>query len=142
MSYHVKIGNCGARRNVPVWAREAAIKLSGSRDDDSPGVRLLHNIAHLFETMKVDKLSSEQICEALRKMADEPWAEQRLASYKVTRMLSEFGVQSHSIRVKSKTGGPTSKGYVLNDFADTFDRYVDTPPSRGQTGTSAQPVPA
>jgi Protein of unknown function (DUF3631) len=39
-------------------------------------------------------------------------------------MLAEFGIHAHTIRVKSKNGKPTAKGYVLDDFADAFERYL------------------
>lgn len=118
----------------PALARDAAVKLSGSRDreDDDVKVMLLSDVRMIFEETDSHQLFSQSLCERLATMEGRPWAERRngkpITPNGLARMLKAFGVfPAGSIRI----GNDTGKGYRRVDFQDAFDRYL--PPSQSVT---------
>jgi putative DNA primase/helicase len=103
-------------------ARDMALRLARSHSNDH--TLLLDDIHDIFKSLRRDKISSEQLCRELRSQSDKPYREQRLTPYRLSQRLDAFDIHSHTIRARSKNGKPTSKGYVLDDFADAFERYL------------------
>lgn len=101
--------------------RDIAIRLARSSNDDTI---LLDDIREIFKSLKRTKLSSEQLCHALRAQPDRPYKDEHLTQYKLSQKLAEFEIRPHTIRAASRNGKPTAKGYTLEDFADAFERYV------------------
>jgi putative DNA primase/helicase len=66
----------------PARARAAALKLSGDADSSAEtiGVQLLGAIKRVFETLGVDRITSEALAEQLAKDKDSPWAVRRQRS--------------------------------------------------------------
>jgi putative DNA primase/helicase len=119
----------------PDRARAAAIRLTddGADDTESIRVRLLADIAEIFNTVVGDRLPSKQIVERLVQMEDRPWPEFRKSKAITTRQLSSllapFGIRPNSIRIAEGT----PKGYRLDQFTDAFARYCPNPPFRSAT---------
>lgn len=119
------------------WAHRAghAIKALTPQemDDEAAGVLLLEDFHHLFATTQADRLASEAVVAALRKLEERPWSEwgrqeKPITARQVARLLSPFGIKSKTIRV----GTETPKGYEQDDFMDAWTRYLPllsaTPP--------------
>jgi hypothetical protein len=120
----------------PQSARKTAIALSGEEghEDDSYGVQLLGDIRQLFKEQNTDRLSSEEIVEALVRMEDRPWAEYRkgqpITKNGVARVLKPFGIKPKQLRFRDGRSGIS--GYELGWFHDSFSRYLGN-----QTSTSS-----
>jgi hypothetical protein len=109
----------------PRKAREAAIALTGNREDtESVGTMLLADVAQLFHERDTDRLRSEDITEALREMDHRPWPEWKggkpLTLRQLAKLLAPFGVKPTTVRFQDGT----SKGYTLEMFEDAFARYL------------------
>jgi putative DNA primase/helicase len=118
----------------PERARKAAIALSGSNEDsDGEGsVRsmLLKDLRDLFENR--DRLSSEQITEALVKMEERPWPEwyrgNPITQRGVAKLLEPFEVRPKQLWLGDNDSEKKKKrGYEKAEFEDVWKRYLDTP---------------
>jgi len=122
-------------------ARDAAVALSddGASETDSLGERLLRDIRETFSAQQADRLSSKALCEGLCSVEGAPWSEfgrtrKPLSPNRLARLLAPFAIASHTIRLEEGT----AKGYLRDDFADAFDRYLTTSSvSGGNSVTSA-----
>ncbi len=118
----------------PARARSAAIVLSGDEEavDDTLGVRLLADIQAAFSA-NGDRLSTAMLLDALKTDDEAPWADWHgngLSAKRLADLLRPYGIKSRTIRLSD---GSTPKGFRLEQFKDTFERYlspVDTPSSR------------
>ena len=130
----------------PARIREAAIALA-PRESDSIGTMLLFDIKAVFDDKSVDRLSSEELCEALANMEGRPWAEfsksrKPVSKNQLARLLGDFHVRPDTVR----TGSKTAKGYYRHQFAEVWERYPtaqgvnepsqrNNPTARGTSGT-------
>jgi putative DNA primase/helicase len=109
----------------PNRAREAAIALSGSTDDESLCIQLLADIRRIFQDSAVDRLRSQDMVELLAVESDRPWAEYRngkpITQRQLAVLLEPFGIESRTIRVGKRK---TPKGYYRGHFDDAFNRYL------------------
>jgi hypothetical protein len=117
----------------PERARTALAELfaGGEGDADSLGTKLLDAMRHAFTEAGTDRLSTDQILDALLLCEDAPWVSwwehdikngnRRGPASKLARMLKPFGIVSGSIRLPD---GSTPKGYKAESCADAFDRYL------------------
>jgi len=111
----------------PGKAREAALIFSGGsdQDDDSIQVQLLIDIRAIFDAQCVDRISSEDLTKELVEMEDRPWPEYRkgkeISKTGVARILKPFGIKPKTIRLET---GKTPRGYLLEQFDDTFLVYL------------------
>lgn len=108
----------------PERARRAAEALEIGSDGDAGPLVLLKDIRALFAEHETDRLSSEQIVEALTAMEDRSWAEWKggkpISKNGLAKLLKGFGVEPRTIRLESGT----PKGYHLDSFSDAFARYL------------------
>jgi hypothetical protein len=110
-------------------ARAALVDLcaEAKATDDSKGFKLLTDIRHVFESRRADKLFSSTLVVALAALESSPWGEwsrgKPLTAPKLAKLLHPYGVMPHTIRI----GAETSKGYELDDFEDSFRRYLRLP---------------
>jgi Protein of unknown function (DUF3631) len=111
-------------------ARVAAAALfSGyAADDLSLGVQLLADIRQVFAT-RGERVTTMDLVEALRE-TEGPWAEEfarvsdpRAAGHRIRKRLRNYEVKPRDLR----TADGVRKGYVLEDFTDLFDRYLEAP---------------
>ena len=126
----------------PERARTAFALLTSNDDVEAQGqgVLLLRDLRDLFATEGADRLTSAAIVERLNQMEDRPWCDERkgygVNANWLSRKLRPFSVQPRTIR----TGvgqGETAKGYHLEDFAESFGRYLaDTPAANRHTVTT------
>ena len=140
----------------PEKARRVAVALEIGKGEDAESSRtlLLADIRALFGERQVDKLSSDEILNHLVGLEERPWGEfsrgRPLTPQALARLLRPFEVRPKTIR----QGDQTPKGYALEDFQDSFNRYLPlalplgpaTPPHSRQTpgfqtNQSATPTP-
>jgi len=120
-----------AGQKWPEDARTAAVKLSPV-DQASIGTTLLADIKEIFEAAgrDCDRLSGQEIVEALHARDDRPWGEWGRARTPITKIqltaqLKEFGLSPDNIRV----GDKVPKGYYKASFKEAWERYLTPPPS-------------
>ena len=117
----------------PDLARKAAKALSGAGDaeNDTLRVQLLADIRKVFAAAKCDRLWTAELLDALIAMEGRPWGEVNRGKPVTARWMAArlrpFGIVPGSKR----KGEETFKGYVLDQFADAFRRYLP-PPDRSQ----------
>ena len=89
---------------------------------------LLADIRAIMSDPPVDRIASADLVAALISMEDRPWPEWRrgkpISTTGVARLLARFEIKPKTIRMDALT---TSKGYFLDDFKDTFVRYLSNP---------------
>jgi hypothetical protein len=109
-------------------ARFAATNCSGATGADAPiGVALISDIRRLFDANRLDRFSSQTMCEELAALdEDRPWAEygktrKPLSKNQLARLLRPFSITPRTVRLPD---GSTPKGYQLSDFEDAFARYL------------------
>jgi hypothetical protein len=128
----------------PDQARLAALTLSGQAaiDNESIKVELLRDIQSVFKDAGGDRLASSDLCNLLVLMEERPWGSWKhgkpLTPAQLARLLKPFGVSSRTIRIE---GQGTPRGYLLEDFADAFTRYIpastqENPLSKCNTATT------
>ena len=113
----------------PTLGRNAAKKLSGA---DAPtmstGTELLADIQEVFETAKVDKISTAQLIDALCSEDERPWATYNrgkpISPRQVSKRLGEYGISSTTIRA----GTEVFKGFRRGMFDEAFSRYLVSTP--------------
>jgi putative DNA primase/helicase len=119
-----------AGADLPSLARQAAIALSGSSDDDSPSIQLLADIRSIFQQNAVDRLPSKVLLKLLAGQPERPWAEYRhgkpITDRQLAALLGPFEIESRTIRVLE---GKPPKGYHCEDFQDAFQRYLSDQPT-------------
>jgi hypothetical protein len=130
----------------PSAARRAVIELcAAENEDDSLGVKLLLNVRDIFESMKVDRMSSADLLEALiNQETDGPWpswweheikiGNTRGPAAKLARLLKPFSIKPKVIRMADNT---TPRGFMRTDFEEAWKRYC--PSSENPDATTQQP---
>lgn len=117
----------------PTLARTAALKLSGdTAQSRTIGVELLADIQEVFETKRVDRISSAELIKALVEDEEKPWAGYNrgfpIKPAQVAKRLREYGISVNTIRLH----GSTPKGYLKRQFVDAFARYLPSVPVDGE----------
>jgi len=115
-----------------VWlarATTAAWKLSGAGEKTvSVANELLADIQHVFESKRVDKISTADLIAALCADEENAWAAynrgKQITPRQVARQLAGYGIASKTIRLGAYE---TPKGFELSQFSDAFTRYLTTP---------------
>jgi putative DNA primase/helicase len=105
-------------------AYDAALALCGAEQDEAPGILLLQDLRALFDGRNTDRLSTEEILQALRAMETRPWSEWRagrpLSERGLAKLLKAFDIEPGSVRF----GRETRKGYVADAFTEAWRRYL------------------
>jgi hypothetical protein len=128
----------------PEHARTAALAFSGhaAMENESIKVELLTDIQTLYARDEVDRLASSDLCARLAVMEERPWSEWKqgkpITPSQLARQLKPFRVSSRTVRFE---GQGLSKGYLIEDFADAFERYLpalppDSPLSKRNNDTT------
>lgn len=110
-------------------ATKAALKLSGNESvSQTAGTELLSEIQRIFMGKNVDRISTEELINALCEDHEKPWATFNkglpITPRQLASKLKEYGIQSKSIRI----GNFTPKGFEKEQFADAFSRYLPSLP--------------
>lgn len=114
----------------PEQARKAAIALhvgTDTTDEQDYGIRLLADTRVIFTTSTEPWLKTTNLIDELVKFDESPWGDLRgraLSSTYLAKLLRPFGIKPKHKRV----GTETQRGYVVDDFADAWLRYLPTYP--------------
>ncbi|MBX3464342.1 MAG: DUF3631 domain-containing protein [Planctomycetes bacterium] len=134
---------CGGR--WPELSRSMAVAVMSGRDGASGlGAQLLRDLRDLFEQNNTDRMSSAGIVIELGGMEDRPWSEYRrgqpITARKLAKLLEPFGIAPKTIRLPK---GETPKGYLRDDLADAWQRYLgqDSPPTPASAATPPHAFP-
>jgi len=108
----------------PAAAREAAIGATTRAEEHSPIGSLLLDIFMAFSLAKADRLFTRDLVAALGVGEERPWW-QLTRGRPVTEMwlsaqLRPYGIRPRTVRI----GEQTAKGYVEEDFKETYRRYI------------------
>ncbi len=112
-------------------ARAALVELltGAVAEDQSERVRLLADIRDVFNSTGRDKLSTNGLLGKLTQDETLPWGEfsngRPLTAIGLARLLKPFGICPGTIRLKNET----AKGYLRENFADAWRRYLPSPHS-------------
>jgi Ni/Co efflux regulator RcnB len=99
------------------------------KEVESIGPMLLEDIKAVFDAKNTDRLSSEEVCEALAAMEGRPWAEYGKASkpiskHQLAKSLRGFRIAPENVRI----GAKVPKGYRRQAFQEAWDRYACAKP--------------
>jgi hypothetical protein len=132
----------------PMRARAAAIRFSGDSEAaaESTGAQLLRAIKVVFETLGVDRITSEKLAEELAKDKDSPWAAYGKTGKPITHGRSprcSIGTVSAPTVFASPASAPPRRATFLHG-SRTLSRRIWTlspipPLPIRSTGTSLQP---
>ncbi len=110
--------------NWPQEARIIATAMAGEKpDSESARTLLLADLKAIFGEGR-ERLTSDEIIQALVEMESRSWAEWKggkpLSKVGLARLLKPFGVEPTKWREQDQT----QRGYLRNDFEDVFARYL------------------
>jgi hypothetical protein len=116
--------------------RAAAVKIAEEEvDDDNAAIMALADVAAIFETTGMEKLSSHDLITALNNMEDRPWPEwkrgQPMTKNSLARLLKPFSIHPKQMRFAPKPA-KTMKGYEAAPIKEAKGRYVDNEPKVSQ----------
>jgi hypothetical protein len=107
----------------PALARQAALVLSRSRNDDntSLGVKLLADLRVIFADEEA--LTTADLLARLKKLDESPWADLHgapITPQRLAKLLKTYDVHPRTVR----SGTTTPKGYRREDFFEPWQRYL------------------
>jgi len=131
----------------PEWvqrATEAALKLSVvSESSMSISTELLMDIQYIFESNRVEKISTASLIEALIQDEERPWASfnhgKAITPRQLASQLAKYNIHSKTVRMPHGT----PKGFDLGQFEETFARYLSTAttlPQQSNVSPEASPA--
>ena len=126
----------------PSLARAAALALTSEAEsdseDDSINMKLLADIKTVFEGsdpggngQPMSFVSSSLLCERLASIEESPCADWDFTPSKLGHRLKEYGIKTGHNSTK------TARGYRIEAFQDTFERYLRPNPSEGVQGAES-----
>lgn len=123
----------------PRLARSSARKLTGVGEPSvSTGVQLLADIRDVIERRNLLRIASRDLLDELCTDDEQPWGCWNGGKPMTARQLSDrlkgYGIRSKTVRI----GYGTPKGYEREQFADAFERYLDSPNHPHQDATPKQ----
>ena len=121
------------------WKAALALSAGSAREDDSLGVMLLNDVRKFFMETRADRTSSAALVDALVELEESPWGDLRgkgLDTRRLARMLKPYGFGPRTVRLSD---GSTPKGYLLEDFADTWNRYLPAAATSATSATNDEP---
>ncbi|GJL73376.1 MAG: hypothetical protein NMNS01_25750 [Nitrosomonas sp.] len=109
----------------PAKAYDAAMKICETTESRSSSTtELLRDIREIFDSHEASKISCNDLINMLAKDIEKPWGTyhrgKTLSTRQLSNMLNPYGIQSKTVRVE----GQAVRGYDLNQFKDTFERYL------------------
>jgi hypothetical protein len=108
----------------PERARQAAVALSASSQENNPIGALLLDIFIAFQIHETDRLFTRTLLETLSVRPNRPWAEMRngkpITDMWLAQQLRPYGIRPKTVWIDENH----AKGYFQEDFADIFRRYI------------------
>jgi putative DNA primase/helicase len=116
----------------PDWeraARAAALELTGvEAEDTGTGVLLLADLRAVFARTPASNIPTRDVIAALTDLDDRPWPTfshgKTITAAQLAELLRPFKIKPKTIR----SGETTYKGYLKEDFADAWTRYLPSSP--------------
>lgn len=108
-------------------ATSASLALSGINAIESVdiAIRLLEDIREIVHRETVDRISSQELITQLSKLEERPWSElnhgRPISPAILARLLRKYGIRAQVYRESPER---TLRGYSIDSFADTFERYL------------------
>ncbi len=124
----------------PNLAREAAVGLSGKKEDMSRFGWLMRHIQALFNLWKVERVFSRRLVEGLSAMKNPPWIEllkgRPLTDMWLAEQVRRVGIAPRTLWID----GASARGYYASDFKDAFARYIVEAPITNDQAPEKQPA--
>lgn len=122
----------------PDTAFKAALKLSGATlTTQSTASELLADIQKVSEEKELDKISTNDLIDALISDKEKSWATYNrgnpISPRQVSNRLAGYGIKSKTVR----TVNGIVKGFEVLQFEDVFSRYLATPPNKRLQGNNS-----
>ncbi|HKQ36648.1 MAG TPA: DUF3631 domain-containing protein, partial [Verrucomicrobiae bacterium] len=118
----------------PELAREAAVGLTGRKEDMSRFGWLMRHIQALFDLWKVDRVFSRRLVDGLKAMTNPPWREllkgKPLTDMWLADQVRRVGIAPRTLWID----GLSARGYYAIDFKDAFARYIVEAPGCDEQG--------
>jgi Protein of unknown function (DUF3631) len=106
-------------------AAAIALTAQAARQETSETAVLLKDLREIFRTTSDRFVPTATILYELRGLEDRPWGDYRNRRPLTARQLAE-ALRPYGIRpTTQRLGSSTPKGYLVADFDDSFERYVD-----------------
>lgn len=125
-----------AAADWPKRARRAAAVLSAAdvREHDSSGVTLLADVRDVFDSRRVDRLTSQEICDDLHEIEESPlaqWYGKPLTPRDLAQVLKRYEIEPKPFRF----GEQTLRGYERVWFVDAWARHLPESATPKQIGS-------
>ncbi len=108
----------------PELARQAAVSLTATTQENNPIGSLLLDIFISFCAAKSDRLFTRDLLNRLNSSMGRPWAEmhrgKQITDLWLAKQLRPYGVRTRTVWL----GETHAKGYLQKDFMDVFQRYI------------------
>ena len=128
-------------------ARAAAIALCAKRPDEDAGVLLLTDIRTVFDTVRVNRITRDELIENLVALEDGFWTEwrgkndggppHRLTGPELVELLGPFHIRSRTIwPPQRRPGDKSARGYLRTQFEAAWASYYQ----RADTATQPSKV--
>ncbi len=123
----------------PIRVKESMGKLLSFSDETTIGPKLLADIRDIFEEGFDTRMFSADLVDRLIGLEERPWGDwnkgKGLNQNKLANLLKPFQIRSKQIRI----GDQKKRGYAIDQFVDSFERYLFNPLRGGaQSGTAVQ----
>ena len=98
------------------------IRMESKEKSETIGTLLLEDIRNIFYDRNARKVWTQDLIHDLMELEERPWESWKggFTSRALGNMLRDFSVKSRDIRLS----GAVKKGYLLQDFNDSFARYL------------------
>jgi len=113
------------------WCAEilSLSKAAGDIEDSLP-LKLLADVQKVWPQGAAN-ITTAALLNALKAVAESPWAEPELTARRLAVMLRPFGAEPRQIRI----GNETAKGYLRASLNDAFSRYL---PQKGASPETSE----
>ena len=106
------------------YGRACAVKLSEGKSEISKRTLLLSDIRDIFRQTRVSRMASTEICSKLIGIEEHPWPELRdgkpITACQLARLLEPLCIRPRQMKMDMTN----IRGYELDDFTDSFARYL------------------
>jgi hypothetical protein len=126
----------------PARGRKAALALSGGGEveDESRALMVLSDIRDILAEKAVERIPTSELLDALHAIEERPWREdfrhgRPLNAEGLAYLLRPYRIRAHQMKV----GGVNVRGYLADQFADAFSRYLPPPADDPLTRYPATP---
>ena len=125
----------------PERARQAAIGLTMSAQENCPIENLLMDSFVLFTELKAERLFSRELAARLDRYYQRPWMEglkgKPVTEAWLAKQLRPYGMRPMTIRIGEKVG----RGYESEDFVEALRRYVPSTEAKAMLKEAYVPPP-